>query len=363
MGPFSGLGFGRQRSETNSQFLSVAGPILWPKIWAQKRGRPPKKRRAGSGGGGGGVGGSSGSSGGGSGSSGDGFGDRGGGPLFDFRGPKNGPGKRATFLLPPKEKAPKLGPENGPRNGPGNRCFWAVFCGRVGVFLLKPGASFQAAQVVPRDHRRGPRSGHQDPKMGPPDGPESGPAFWSTIWAPPARNGLFVSYRWRPKSSPEIGPIFGPTLNVIFLVWSWLPTWLRFLQYVTHETPASDAPCCPLASPLAICHTEKPTSIAPCCPPWPRLLHCVTHETPTSDAPCCPTDNTRARSFRMLSCDLYVSWRRSGDLPGPSMSLATVIPHVKAESPETPGGPRTLWEMEFRMRRRESPEKGRLGDY
>ena len=230
-------------------------------------------------------------------------------------------------------------------------------------FFLKPGVSFQAAPVVPRSNRRGPRNGHQDPKMGPPDGPESGPAFWSTIWAPPARNGLFVSYRWRPKSSPEIGPIFGPTLDVIFLVWSWLPTWPRFLQYVTHETPASDAPCCPLASPLAICHTEKPTSIAPCCPPWPRLLHCVTHETPTSDAPCCPPDNTRARSFRMLSRDFHVSWRGSGDLPGPSTSLATGIPHVTAESPETPGGPRTLREMEFRMRQRESPEKGRLGDY
>ena len=280
MGPFSGLGFGRQRSETNSQFLSVAGPILWPKIWAQKRGRPPKKRRAGSGGGGGCAGGSSGSGGGGSGSSGDGFGDRGGGPLFDFRGPKNGPGKRATFLLPPKEKAPKLGPENGPRNGPGNRCFWAVFCGRVGVFLLKPGASFQAAQVVPRDHRRGPRSGHQDPKMGPPDGPESGPAFWSTIWAPPARNGLFVSHRWRPKSSPEIGPIFGPTLNAIFLVWSWMPTWLRFLQYVTHETPASDAPCCPLTSPLAICHTRKTDQRRSLLPPTASpLAMCHTRNT------------------------------------------------------------------------------------
>ena len=98
MGPISGIDFGRQRNETKSQFLSVAGPILWPKIWAQKRGRPPKKRRAGIGGGGSGCVGSSGSGGGGSGSSGDGFGDRGGGPLFDFRGPKNGPGKRATFL-------------------------------------------------------------------------------------------------------------------------------------------------------------------------------------------------------------------------------------------------------------------------
>ena len=170
MGPFSGLGFGRQRSETNSQFLSVAGPILWPKIWAQKRGRPPKKRRAGSGGGGGGVGGSSGSGGGGSGSSGDGFGDRGGGPLFDFRGPKNGPGKRATFLLPPKEKGPKLGPETGPKNGPGNRCFRAVFCGRVGVF-------FETGGFLPGRPGGPPRPSSGAQKR--PPGPQNGPARWA----------------------------------------------------------------------------------------------------------------------------------------------------------------------------------------
>ena len=67
--------------------------------------------------------------------------------------------------------------------------------------------------------------------------------------------------------------------------------------------------------------------------------------------------------FRMLSRDFHVSWRGSGDLPGPSVSLATGIPHVTAESPETPGGLRTLREMEFRMRRRESPENAGLGDY